>query len=105
MLAQIYEHQGALDSALTMYRRTVYLDRSFVPGLIGMGNIWRQMGRLRDATRYYEIALRQLAQLPAVARVPGAEGATAADLVALLNQQLRAIRENKGATDTLHERH
>jgi chemotaxis protein methyltransferase CheR len=92
LLAQIYEHQGALDPALTAYRRTVYLDRSFVPGLIGMGNIWRQMGRLRDASRYYEIALRQLAQLSAIALVLGTEGATAADLVELVNQQLRAIR-------------
>ncbi len=91
LLAQICEHQGALDSALTAYRRTVYLDRSFVPGRIGMGNIWRQMGRLRDASRHYDIALRQLAQLPALALVPGGEGATAGELVALLNQQLRAI--------------
>ncbi len=49
------------------------------------------MGRLRDASRHYDIALRQLAQLPALALVPGAEGATVGELVALLNQQLRAI--------------
>ncbi|MDQ2998158.1 MAG: hypothetical protein M3R61_14060 [Chloroflexota bacterium] len=57
-----------------------------------MGNIWRQMGRLRDASRHYDIALRQLAQLPAIALVPGGESATVGELVALLNQQLRAIR-------------
>jgi chemotaxis protein methyltransferase CheR len=91
LLAQIYEHQGALDPALAAYRRTVYLDRGFVPGLIGMGNIWRQIGRLREASRYYEIALRQLEQLPAIGMVRGAEGATAGDLIALINQQLRAI--------------
>jgi hypothetical protein len=56
-----------------------------------MGNIWRQMGRLREASRYYEIALRQLDQLPAISLVPGAEGATAGELVALVNQQLQAI--------------
>ena len=57
-----------------------------------MGNIWRQMGRLRDATRYYEIALRQPAQLPTLTLVPGTEGATAGELAMLVNQQLRAIR-------------
>jgi chemotaxis protein methyltransferase CheR len=92
LLAQVYEHQGALDPALAAYRRTVYLDRGYVPGLIGMANIWRQLGRPREASRYYEIALRQLEQLPAFAVVRGAEGATAGDLVALVNQQLRALR-------------
>ena len=91
LLAQIYEHQGALDPALAAYRRTVYLDRGFVPGLIGMGNIWRQIGRLRDARRYYEMALRQLSQLPSMSLVPGAEGATAGELEALVSQQLRVF--------------
>jgi chemotaxis protein methyltransferase CheR len=91
LLGQIHEHQGALDLALAAYRRTVYLDRSFVPGQIGIGNIWRQMGRIPDASRCYEIALRQLALLPATALIPGIEGATAGELAALVGQQLRAI--------------
>jgi len=91
LLGQIHEHQGALDPAMTAYRRTVYLDRSFMPGLISIGNIWRQMGRIRDASRCYQNALRQLALLPTASCVAGAEGATAGDLVALVNQQLRAI--------------
>ncbi len=91
LLGQIHEHQGALDLALTAYRRTVYLDRSFVLGLISMGNIWRQMGRIRDASRSYETALRQLALLPTTTLVLGAEGATVGELVDLVNQQLLAI--------------
>jgi chemotaxis protein methyltransferase CheR len=91
LLGQIHEHQGALDLALTAYRRTVYLDRTFVLGLIGIGNIWRQMGRIRDAIRCYETALRQLALLPTTILVSGAEGATVGELLALVNQQLRAI--------------
>jgi chemotaxis protein methyltransferase CheR len=91
LLGQIHEHQGALDLALAAYRRTVYLDRGFVPGLIGMGNIWRQLERIRDASRCYETALRQLARLPTTNLVAGAEGATAGELVALVTQQLRAI--------------
>jgi chemotaxis protein methyltransferase CheR len=91
LLGQIHEHQGALDLALAAYRRTVYLDRSFVLGVIGMGYIWHQLGRMRDARRCYTTALRQLALLPTTDLVPGAEGTTAGDLAALVNQQLRAI--------------
>jgi chemotaxis protein methyltransferase CheR len=91
LLGQIHEHQDAFDPALAAYRRTVYLDRSFVPGLIGIGNIWRQIGRTRDARRTYEAALHQLALLPTAALVPGADGATAGELVALVIQQLRVI--------------
>jgi chemotaxis protein methyltransferase CheR len=91
LLAQIQEHQGVLDQALASYRRTVYLDRSFVPGLIGMANLWRQLGRIPEARRYYQAVLSQLAQQPATTPVSGAEGATAAELVALVDQQLRAI--------------
>lgn len=91
LLAQIHEHQGALDPALAAYRRTVYLDRGFVPGLIGMGNLWRQLGRIREARRCYETALSRLAQHQATTPIPGAEGATAAELALLIHQQLRAL--------------
>jgi chemotaxis protein methyltransferase CheR len=90
LLAQISEHQGDLDAALTAYRRTVYLDRSFVLGLIGLGHIWRQLGRPRDARRSFEAARSHLSQLPASALVPGADGATAAELNTLVGEQLRA---------------
>lgn len=88
LLAQIYEHQGRLDQALVVYRRTVYLDQRFVPGLIGMGNVWRQIGRAREAHRSYEAALAQLSQLPGHAPVAGVEGATAAELTALVRRLL-----------------
>jgi chemotaxis protein methyltransferase CheR len=91
LLAQIHEHQGALDAALATYRRTVYLDRGFVLGLIGMANVWRQIGRAREARRYYQTALERLAELPAAAPVDAAEGATAGELAALINQQLRGL--------------
>jgi chemotaxis protein methyltransferase CheR len=91
LLAQIYERQGALDPALAAYRRTVYLDRGFVPGLIGLANLWRQLGRIPEARRYYETALSRLAQCPAAISISGAEGATAADLAALIHQQIRAL--------------
>jgi chemotaxis protein methyltransferase CheR len=91
LLAQIHEQRGALEMALAAYRRTIYLDRGFVLGLVGIGNIWRQIGRARDARRYYEAALNLLSQLSPAAPILGAEGATAGELAALIHQQLRPI--------------
>jgi chemotaxis protein methyltransferase CheR len=91
LLAQIHEHQGALERALAGYRRTVYLDWQFVPGLIGMADIWRQMGRAAESRRYYQNALKRLAQLDPGAPVPNVDGATAGELIALVNRQLLAV--------------
>ncbi|MFL5803244.1 MAG: CheR family methyltransferase [Roseiflexaceae bacterium] len=91
LLAQIHEHQGQFDAALAAYRRTVYLDRSFVPGMLGMANVWRLLGRTADAQRAYRNALRYLATLPLTAAVHGIDGATVADILALAQQQLAAL--------------
>jgi chemotaxis protein methyltransferase CheR len=91
LLAQIHEHQDQLDTALAAYRRTVYLDRGFIPGTLGMANVWRRMGRAADAQRCYRNALKQLNDLPASTLVPCTEGATAAELAALVTRQLEAV--------------
>jgi chemotaxis protein methyltransferase CheR len=92
LLAQIHEHQGMVESALANYRRTVFLDRNFVPGLIGLGTIWQQLGRTQEARRSYQAALAQLAQLPATTPIAGSDGATAQELIAQINQHLRALK-------------
>jgi chemotaxis protein methyltransferase CheR len=88
LLAQIHRHQGQLDAALAAYRRTVYLDRAWVLGMLGMANVWRRMGRPLDAQRCYRNALAQLTDLPPV---PGANGATASELGALAAHQLQGL--------------
>ncbi len=92
LLAQIREHQADFDGALAAYRRTIYLDRTFVMGTIGMGHIWRQKGRIADAQRCYRNALAQLTQLPATARPAGAEHISAAELIEVV-KQLQSILE------------
>jgi chemotaxis protein methyltransferase CheR len=89
LLAQIHEHQGQLDAALAAYRRTLYLDRGFVIGMIGMGNVWRQMGRIADAQRSYRNALQHLERLASDTPVPAAGGATAGALAALVTHYIR----------------
>jgi chemotaxis protein methyltransferase CheR len=92
ILAQIYEHQGNLDAALAEYRRTVYLDRAFVLGMMGMANIWRQMGRTNEAQRGYRNVLKQLAGLAPFELVRGADGVTVSELASLTMHQLQALK-------------
>ncbi len=90
-LAQIYEHESQFDEALNEYRRVVYLDRRFVPGMLGMANVWRQMGRIEEARRNYRNALKQLANLSPSTPVPGADGATASELAAFATRQIQSL--------------
>jgi chemotaxis protein methyltransferase CheR len=91
LLAQIHEHQGRLDAALAAYRRTVYLDRGFVLGMIGMGNVWRQLGHVTNARRSYRNALQHLERLPIYTAIPGADGDTRGALVALVTQYIQLL--------------
>lgn len=91
LLGQIYEQQQRLDEALAAYRRTVYLERNFVPGIIGMANVWRQLTRPTEAEKYFRNALKLLALLPPDRLIDGMAGATAADLTVLVQQQLGAL--------------
>jgi chemotaxis protein methyltransferase CheR len=93
LLGQIHEHQARADEAVASYRRAVYLDRTFVMGIIGMARVRLHMGALADARRLYRNALQQLA-LARDAEVPlCAEGTTVRDLVALAKAQLHHIDE------------
>jgi chemotaxis protein methyltransferase CheR len=91
ILAQIYEHEGQLEAALAAYRRTVYLDRTFVAGMVGMANVWRQMGRVNDALRVYRNVLKQLASHDARTAIPGLDGTTAGEIVALVTHQVQTM--------------
>jgi chemotaxis protein methyltransferase CheR len=91
LLAQVYEHEGQLDEALAAYRRTVYIDRNFVLGTVGMASVWRQLGRVNEAQRAYRNLLKQLATFPTNASVPGAEGATVGELVQFVQRQLESL--------------
>jgi len=93
LLAQICEHQGQLDTALAAYRRTVYLDHGFVPGMLGMANVWRGLGRPANAQRYYRNALKYLGEVPPTTTIPEADGASAGELVMFIARELEAITD------------
>jgi chemotaxis protein methyltransferase CheR len=91
LLAQIHEQRGEFEPALDAYRRAVYLDRSFVSGLIGMASMWQALGRNADAQRSYRSALKQLERLPPAAEVPHTDGLTYADLRSLVLRRLQSL--------------
>ncbi len=91
LLGQIHEHQGQLDAALAAYRRVLYLDRHFVPAMLGIAGVWSELGQAANAWRTYRNALSHLSALPAAALIPGGEGATAGELLALARQQLALL--------------
>jgi chemotaxis protein methyltransferase CheR len=91
ILAQVYEHEGQFESALNEYRRVVFLDRRYVLGMLGMANIWRQMGNVDDARRSYRNILKQLATMSPSAVVPGTDGATASEISTFVTRQLQSL--------------
>jgi chemotaxis protein methyltransferase CheR len=91
VLAQVYEHEGQLEAALAAYRRAVYLDRDFVLAALGMANVWRQVGQFAEARRGYRGLIRRLSALAPRAPIPGADNATAAELIALANHYMQAM--------------
>jgi chemotaxis protein methyltransferase CheR len=91
LMAQIHEQHNEFEAALSAYRRAVYLDRSFVPGLIGMATVWQALGCNADAQRAYRSALKQLDRLSPGADVPHSDGLTFADLRSFVLRQLQLL--------------
>ncbi|RRR74403.1 MAG: tetratricopeptide repeat protein [Candidatus Viridilinea halotolerans] len=93
LLGQILEHLGELDGALNAYRRSVYLEPTWVMGNIGMANVWRQTGHLAEARRGLRSALYHLTRMAPNAPVAGADEATAAELSAYVRTQLELLNK------------
>jgi chemotaxis protein methyltransferase CheR len=60
----IHQQQGDIDSALTEFKRTIYIDPDFVLAHFAVANLQRQQGKLDEACRSYENALRALQAKP-----------------------------------------
>jgi chemotaxis protein methyltransferase CheR len=88
VLAQWHEHQGEYEQAVTAYRRAVFLDAACIPGIAGMAGGWKALGRVDLAQRYYQHALKQLAQMPPTAKVAMTDGVLVSELRAALTAQL-----------------
>lgn len=89
VLAQVYEQQGEYDQAITAYRRAVFLDASFVPGILGMATAFKSLGRRPDAQRCYRNALKQLAIMSPDTVIPEVNNSTAGELAIFVSHQLQ----------------
>ena len=94
LLGQTHEQQEHWDDALAAYRRTVYLDRTFVMGMIGMARVWRRLSRPAEARRAYQNAATQLAKMRTDEAVLCADGVTAGELAGLVTRQA-SLEENQ----------
>jgi chemotaxis protein methyltransferase CheR len=91
LLAQIEEQAGEPDAALSAYRRTVFLDRQFTMGILGMARCWQRLGDSGEARRCYRNALKQAAALPPAELMKCGDGATAGEVAAYCRAQVAAI--------------
>jgi len=92
LLGQIEEQAGEIDAALSAYRRTVFLDRQFTMGILGMARCWQRLGDSGEARRCYRNALKQAAALPPAVLMECGDGATAGEVAAYCRAQVAAVK-------------
>lgn len=90
--AQLHEQHRNWDEALAAYRRAVFLDAAFVPGILGLAQTWLATGCFHEARRCYTNALTQLAQMPGNTMFDVLENVTAAHLTSEVAHQLQQIK-------------
>ena len=64
ILGVIRQQTGDVESALTEFRRTIYIDPDFVMAHFAIANVLRQQGKSAEACRSYENTLRALNAKP-----------------------------------------
>lgn len=64
ILGLIYVRQNDLIHAVSELKKTIYIDGDFALAHLALGNIYKGEGRIRDACRAYENALRALSGDP-----------------------------------------
>jgi len=83
--AVILAERGDTGAAIGGFRQALYLDPDFVLAHFALGNLYRQLGQTRRATRHFDNARSLLDHYPAEQVLPHAEGLTASGLLAILD--------------------
>jgi len=84
ILALIRQEEGEYEKAVELLKKTIYLDPNFVMAHFSLAVIHRQAGRRDEAIRHRSQALRLGAKLPPDEILPGTDGITAAQLLAMI---------------------
>jgi chemotaxis protein methyltransferase CheR len=82
--ATILQEQGAIPEAIRALQRALYLDQNLVLAHFALGNITRQQGKTRDATKHFENARMLLSSYSPDEPLPEAEGITAGRLMEII---------------------
>ena len=84
ILALIRQEEGEYEKAVELLKKTLYLDSNFVMAHFSLAVIHRRVGRRDEAIRHRSQALRLVAKLPPDEILPGTDGMTAAQLLAMI---------------------
>jgi chemotaxis protein methyltransferase CheR len=89
--ALIFEGQGLADEAVAALRRCLYLDHNFALGYFTLGNLYARRGDRGQANSLWANAAALLKENPSDEALPLADGLTAADILALIDNQLAEL--------------
>jgi chemotaxis protein methyltransferase CheR len=84
ILALIRQEEGEYEKAVELLKKTLYLDSNFVMAHFSLTVIHRRVGRRDEAIRHRSQAFRLVAKLPPDEILPGTDGMTAAQLLAMI---------------------
>jgi chemotaxis protein methyltransferase CheR len=82
--AIVLQEQGALEDAAGSLRRALYLDQNFVLAHFALGNLARNGGKVQEADKHLETALRLLRRYQNDDVLPESEGITAGRLTEII---------------------
>jgi chemotaxis protein methyltransferase CheR len=86
--AIVLQEQGALEDAAGSLRRALYLDHNFVLAHFALGNLARTAGKVQEANKHLENALRLLRRYQKEDVLPESEGITAGRLTEIITSSM-----------------
>lgn len=88
--AIILQEQRQAEEAVASLRRALYLDTHFVLAHFSLGNLTRQIGRLKESQKHYVNVLSLLTRMKKDELLPESEGLTAGRLMEIVQANLES---------------
>jgi chemotaxis protein methyltransferase CheR len=90
LYATILQENNQPDEAITSLKHAIYLDSEFVLSYYSLGNIYKQLGNVKNAKKYYDIVLSILNKCGREDILFESEGLTAGRFREIINASLEA---------------
>ncbi len=91
--AIILQEQGQTESAMASLKRALYLNSNFIVAHYLLGNLFLQIGRIKESQKYHRNALQLLQQHKQEDIIPSADGITAGRLTELIRMAMMKEHE------------